>query len=192
MSPKDLEAIENIKWDPPFPYDPASGWKKSSINVKNYGRLIHSSKVRFRFLHCQVKETHLLPHSASCYTHKSLSRNTNAHNPWHSSLLKAHYGAPAVVTLLFIHLLIHHDPSATDKRRVQDVSVSLSQQCELCCLSRCILVKINWWSSSQGIVPVWTCTLLKHVSVPELPPGAQAVIRLLIEHWSVANFTCLM
>ncbi|KAG7323582.1 hypothetical protein KOW79_013284 [Hemibagrus wyckioides] len=53
MSPKDLEAIENIKWDPPFPYDPASGWKKSSINVKNYGRLIHSSKVRFRFLHCQ-------------------------------------------------------------------------------------------------------------------------------------------
>uniref|UniRef100_A0A8C1FM33 Pleckstrin homology domain containing, family N member 1 n=1 Tax=Cyprinus carpio carpio TaxID=630221 RepID=A0A8C1FM33_CYPCA len=53
MSPKDLEAIENIKWDPPFPYDPASGWKKSSINVKNYGRMIHSSKVRFRFLHCQ-------------------------------------------------------------------------------------------------------------------------------------------
>ncbi|XP_054654270.1 probable pleckstrin homology domain-containing family N member 1 isoform X2 [Dunckerocampus dactyliophorus] len=53
MSPKDLETIENIKWDPPFPYDPASGWKKSSINVKNYGRLIHSSKVRFRFLHCQ-------------------------------------------------------------------------------------------------------------------------------------------
>ncbi|KAL2103604.1 hypothetical protein ACEWY4_000472 [Coilia grayii] len=53
MSPKDLQAIENIKWDPPFPYDPASGWKKSSINVKNYGRMIHSSKVRFRFLHCQ-------------------------------------------------------------------------------------------------------------------------------------------
>ncbi|XP_077580138.1 uncharacterized protein plekhn1 [Stigmatopora nigra] len=53
MSPKDLQTIENIKWDPPFPYDPASGWKKSSINVKNYGRLIHSSKVRFRFLHCQ-------------------------------------------------------------------------------------------------------------------------------------------
>lgn len=53
MSPKDLEAIDNIKWDPPFPYDPASGWKKSSINVKNYGRLIQSSKVRFRFLHCQ-------------------------------------------------------------------------------------------------------------------------------------------
>lgn len=57
MSPKDLEAIENIKWDPPFPYDPASGWKKSSINVKNYGRMIHSSKVRFRFLHCQVRHT---------------------------------------------------------------------------------------------------------------------------------------
>uniref|UniRef100_A0A672JVU6 Pleckstrin homology domain-containing family N member 1-like n=1 Tax=Sinocyclocheilus grahami TaxID=75366 RepID=A0A672JVU6_SINGR len=53
MSPKDLQAIENIKWDPPFPYDPVSGWKKSSINVKNYGRMIHSSKVRFRFLHCQ-------------------------------------------------------------------------------------------------------------------------------------------
>ncbi|XP_052396092.1 probable pleckstrin homology domain-containing family N member 1 [Carassius gibelio] len=51
MSPKDLQTIENIKWDPP--YDPASGWKKSSINVKNYGRMIHSSKVRFRFLHCQ-------------------------------------------------------------------------------------------------------------------------------------------
>lgn len=54
MSPKDLETIENVKWDPPFPYDPVNGWKKSSINVKNYGRLIHSSKVRFRFLHCQV------------------------------------------------------------------------------------------------------------------------------------------
>ncbi|GAA6107276.1 probable pleckstrin homology domain-containing family N member 1 [Tachysurus ichikawai] len=53
MTTKDLETIENIKWQPPFPYDPASGWKKSSINVKNYGRLIHSSKVRFRFLHCQ-------------------------------------------------------------------------------------------------------------------------------------------
>ncbi|XP_077467101.1 uncharacterized protein plekhn1 [Stigmatopora argus] len=53
MSPKDLQTIENIKWDPPFPYDPASGWKKSSINVKNYGRLIHTSKVRFRFPHCQ-------------------------------------------------------------------------------------------------------------------------------------------
>uniref|UniRef100_A0A3B4WG12 Pleckstrin homology domain containing, family N member 1 n=1 Tax=Seriola lalandi dorsalis TaxID=1841481 RepID=A0A3B4WG12_SERLL len=53
MSSKDLQTIENIKWDPPFPYDPASGWKKSSINVKNYGRMIHSSKVRFRFLHCQ-------------------------------------------------------------------------------------------------------------------------------------------
>ncbi|KAM3872585.1 uncharacterized protein plekhn1 [Diretmus argenteus] len=53
MSHKDLQTIENIKWDPPFPYDPASGWKKSSINVKNYGRMIHSSKVRFRFLHCQ-------------------------------------------------------------------------------------------------------------------------------------------
>uniref|UniRef100_A0A8C4IAD6 Pleckstrin homology domain containing, family N member 1 n=1 Tax=Dicentrarchus labrax TaxID=13489 RepID=A0A8C4IAD6_DICLA len=51
MSHKDLQTIENIKWDPP--YDPASGWKKSSINVKNYGRMIHSSKVRFRFLHCQ-------------------------------------------------------------------------------------------------------------------------------------------
>lgn len=55
MSHKDLETIENIKWDPP--YDPASGWKKSSINVKNYGRMIHSSKVRFRFLHCQVIAT---------------------------------------------------------------------------------------------------------------------------------------
>ncbi|XP_029013195.1 probable pleckstrin homology domain-containing family N member 1 [Betta splendens] len=53
LSPKDLQTIENIKWDPPFPYDPASGWKKSSINVKNYGRMIHSSKVRFRFHHCQ-------------------------------------------------------------------------------------------------------------------------------------------
>ncbi|KAG9269666.1 pleckstrin homology domain-containing family N member 1 [Astyanax mexicanus] len=53
MSPKDLQAIENIKWDPPFPYDPANGWKKSSINVKNYGRMIHSSRVRFRFVHCQ-------------------------------------------------------------------------------------------------------------------------------------------
>ncbi|KAM7404573.1 hypothetical protein PAMP_011910 [Pampus punctatissimus] len=53
MSSKDLQTIENIKWDPPFPYDPVSGWKKSSINVKNYGRMIHSSKVRFRFLHCQ-------------------------------------------------------------------------------------------------------------------------------------------
>ncbi|XP_019906971.1 pleckstrin homology domain-containing family N member 1 isoform X2 [Esox lucius] len=53
MTHKDLQKIENIKWDPPFPYDPASGWKKSSINVKNYGRMVHSSKVRFRFLHCQ-------------------------------------------------------------------------------------------------------------------------------------------
>ncbi|XP_068604264.1 probable pleckstrin homology domain-containing family N member 1 [Brachionichthys hirsutus] len=51
MSHKDLQTIENIKWDPP--YDPVSGWKKSSINVKNYGRMIHSSKVRFRFAHCQ-------------------------------------------------------------------------------------------------------------------------------------------
>ncbi|MEQ2306774.1 hypothetical protein AMECASPLE_011668, partial [Ameca splendens] len=67
MSPKDLQTIENIKWDPPFAYDPASGWKKSSINVKNFGRMIHSSKVRFRFLHCQdihdcyldLFETHL-------------------------------------------------------------------------------------------------------------------------------------
>uniref|UniRef100_A0A3B3R430 Pleckstrin homology domain containing, family N member 1 n=1 Tax=Paramormyrops kingsleyae TaxID=1676925 RepID=A0A3B3R430_9TELE len=53
MSPKDLETIENIKWDPPFAYDPSAGWKKSSVNVKNYGRMIHSSKVQFRFLHCQ-------------------------------------------------------------------------------------------------------------------------------------------
>ncbi|XP_029975722.1 pleckstrin homology domain-containing family N member 1 [Salarias fasciatus] len=53
MSHKDLETIGKIKWEPPFPYDPASGWKKSSINVKNYGRMIHSSKVRFRFVHCQ-------------------------------------------------------------------------------------------------------------------------------------------
>uniref|UniRef100_A0A8C7NQN9 Pleckstrin homology domain containing, family N member 1 n=1 Tax=Oncorhynchus mykiss TaxID=8022 RepID=A0A8C7NQN9_ONCMY len=53
MTHKDLQKIENIKWEPPFPYDPASGWKKSSINVKNYGRMVHSSKVHFRFLHCQ-------------------------------------------------------------------------------------------------------------------------------------------
>ncbi|XP_061114982.1 probable pleckstrin homology domain-containing family N member 1 [Conger conger] len=54
ISQKDIEKIQNIKWDPPpFAYDPSGGWKKSSINVKNYGRLIHSSKVRFRFLHCQ-------------------------------------------------------------------------------------------------------------------------------------------
>nr|XP_006642166.1 PREDICTED: pleckstrin homology domain-containing family N member 1 [Lepisosteus oculatus] len=51
MSPKDLKEIENIKWEPP--YDPSSGWKKSSTSVKNYGRMIYSSKVRFRFLHCQ-------------------------------------------------------------------------------------------------------------------------------------------
>ena len=54
MSHKDLQAIDSMKWDPPFPYDPASGWKKSSVNVKNYGRMVHSSRVRFRFLHCQV------------------------------------------------------------------------------------------------------------------------------------------
>ncbi|CAL1606014.1 unnamed protein product [Knipowitschia caucasica] len=53
MSPKDLQTIENIKWDPLIAYDPASGWKKSSINVKNYGRMVHSSKVRFRFQHCE-------------------------------------------------------------------------------------------------------------------------------------------
>ncbi|KAJ8391940.1 hypothetical protein AAFF_G00084110 [Aldrovandia affinis] len=53
MSPKDLQTIENIKWDPPFAYNPSGGWKKSSVNVKNYGRMVHSSKVRFRFLHCQ-------------------------------------------------------------------------------------------------------------------------------------------
>ncbi|XP_067095326.1 pleckstrin homology domain-containing family N member 1 isoform X3 [Osmerus mordax] len=53
MSHKDLQAIDSAKWDPPFPYDPASGWKKSSVNVKNYGRMVHSSRVRFRFLHCQ-------------------------------------------------------------------------------------------------------------------------------------------
>ncbi|KAG5835632.1 hypothetical protein ANANG_G00246080 [Anguilla anguilla] len=53
MSQKDLKTIENIKWNPPFAYDPSGGWKKSSVNVKNYGRMIHSSKVRFRFLHCQ-------------------------------------------------------------------------------------------------------------------------------------------
>ncbi|KAL4658500.1 pleckstrin homology domain-containing family N member 1-like isoform X2 [Arapaima gigas] len=53
MSPKDLQAIENIKWDPPYAYDPSAGWKKSSVNVKNYGRMVHSSKVQFRFLHCQ-------------------------------------------------------------------------------------------------------------------------------------------
>lgn len=54
MSHKDLQSIDNIKWNPLFPYDLSSGWKKSSINVKNYGRMIHSSKVRFRFAHCQV------------------------------------------------------------------------------------------------------------------------------------------
>ncbi|XP_017273376.1 probable pleckstrin homology domain-containing family N member 1 isoform X2 [Kryptolebias marmoratus] len=67
MSPKDLRTIENIKWDPPFHYDPASGWKKSSINVKNFGRMIHSSKVCFRFPQCpdihecflDLFETHL-------------------------------------------------------------------------------------------------------------------------------------
>uniref|UniRef100_H2LLG6 Pleckstrin homology domain containing, family N member 1 n=1 Tax=Oryzias latipes TaxID=8090 RepID=H2LLG6_ORYLA len=67
MSPEDLRTIKNIEWNPPFPYDPVNGWKKSSINVKNYGRMIHSSKVRFRFLHCQdihdcyldLFETHL-------------------------------------------------------------------------------------------------------------------------------------
>ncbi|XP_052338513.1 pleckstrin homology domain-containing family N member 1-like isoform X1 [Oncorhynchus keta] len=53
MTHKDLQTIENVKWDPPFPYDPVHGWKKSSINVKNYGRMVHHSKVRFRFLHCQ-------------------------------------------------------------------------------------------------------------------------------------------
>ncbi|XP_056279259.1 pleckstrin homology domain-containing family N member 1 isoform X2 [Pseudoliparis swirei] len=53
MSHKDLQSIDNIKWNPLFPYDLSSGWKKSSINVKNYGRMIHSSKVRFRFAHCQ-------------------------------------------------------------------------------------------------------------------------------------------
>ncbi|KAJ8360768.1 hypothetical protein SKAU_G00172930 [Synaphobranchus kaupii] len=53
MTQKDLKTIENIKWNPPFAYDPSAGWKKSSVNVKNYGRMIHSSKVRFRFLHCQ-------------------------------------------------------------------------------------------------------------------------------------------
>ncbi|XP_034394275.1 pleckstrin homology domain-containing family N member 1 isoform X2 [Cyclopterus lumpus] len=67
MSHKDLHSIDNIKWNPSFPYDLSSGWKKSSINVKNYGRMIHSSKVRFRFVHCQdihdcyldLFETHL-------------------------------------------------------------------------------------------------------------------------------------
>ncbi|XP_023991369.2 pleckstrin homology domain-containing family N member 1 isoform X2 [Salvelinus sp. IW2-2015] len=49
MTHKDLQTIENVK----FPYDPVHGWKKSSINVKNYGRMVHHSKVRFRFLHCQ-------------------------------------------------------------------------------------------------------------------------------------------
>ncbi|KAJ8395198.1 hypothetical protein AAFF_G00036540 [Aldrovandia affinis] len=54
MAQKDIQTIQNIKWDPPpFAYNPCGGWKKSSVNVKNYGRLIHSSKVRFRFLHCQ-------------------------------------------------------------------------------------------------------------------------------------------
>ncbi|XP_036388290.1 pleckstrin homology domain-containing family N member 1-like isoform X1 [Megalops cyprinoides] len=54
MSAKDLETIQNIKWSPPqSAHDPSGGWKKSSVNVKNYGRLIHSSKLRFRFAHCQ-------------------------------------------------------------------------------------------------------------------------------------------
>lgn len=67
MSHKDLETIEKITWD--LPYDPASGWKKSSINVKNYGRMIHSSRVRFRFLHCQVIGTKPLIYN--CAGHKS-------------------------------------------------------------------------------------------------------------------------
>ncbi|KPP66742.1 hypothetical protein Z043_114726 [Scleropages formosus] len=51
---KDVQMIENMKWDPHFLYDPQS-WNKSKVNVKNYGRMIHSSKVHFRFLHCQVR-----------------------------------------------------------------------------------------------------------------------------------------
>ncbi|MBN3307335.1 PKHN1 protein, partial [Amia calva] len=53
MSTKDLQTIENINWDQKFAYNPSGGWKKSSTSVKNYGKLIYSSKVRFRFLHCQ-------------------------------------------------------------------------------------------------------------------------------------------
>ncbi|XP_029104804.1 uncharacterized protein LOC108928112 [Scleropages formosus] len=56
---KDVQMIENMKWDPHFLYDPQS-WNKSKVNVKNYGRMIHSSKVHFRFLHCQdVHECYL-------------------------------------------------------------------------------------------------------------------------------------
>lgn len=75
MSPKDLQNIENIKWDPPFPYDPVNGWKKSSINVKNYGRMIHSSKVRFRFLHCKVRPSNFQLNTVShkVYGHFSLN-----------------------------------------------------------------------------------------------------------------------
>ncbi|XP_028663689.1 probable pleckstrin homology domain-containing family N member 1 [Erpetoichthys calabaricus] len=53
FTPKELEKIQNINWDQKFAYDPFSGWKKSSTSVKNLGKMIYSSKVRFRFQHCQ-------------------------------------------------------------------------------------------------------------------------------------------
>ncbi|KAG2459279.1 PKHN1 protein, partial [Polypterus senegalus] len=53
FTPKELEKIQNINWDQKFAYDPFGGWKKSSTSVKNLGKMIYSSKVRFRFQHCQ-------------------------------------------------------------------------------------------------------------------------------------------
>ncbi|MGH0122378.1 UNVERIFIED_CONTAM: hypothetical protein FKN15_014809 [Acipenser sinensis] len=53
MSTKDLQKIESINWDQKLAYDPNNGWKKSSTSVKNFGKMIFSSPVRFRFLHCQ-------------------------------------------------------------------------------------------------------------------------------------------
>ncbi|MGH0121154.1 UNVERIFIED_CONTAM: hypothetical protein FKN15_046399 [Acipenser sinensis] len=53
MSTKDLQKIESINWDQKLAYDPNNGWKKSSTSVKNLGKMIFSSPVRFRFLHCQ-------------------------------------------------------------------------------------------------------------------------------------------
>lgn len=76
MSHKDLQTIENIKWDPP--YDPASGWKKSSINVKNYGRMIHSSKVRFRFFHCQVRRS--LSYMTLCWKIRDAAKKKQPQN----------------------------------------------------------------------------------------------------------------
>ncbi|XP_041130799.1 uncharacterized protein LOC121329315 [Polyodon spathula] len=53
MSTKDLQKIESINWDQKLAYDPNNGWKKSSTSVKNFGKMIFSSPVKFRFLHCQ-------------------------------------------------------------------------------------------------------------------------------------------